>query len=338
MAHTRQYKQREKAAAAALAGLFARCCSAAGREGERAGRFLTRRITVMLVPHSQSRAVSVQTNAFALFAGGVLCVALVSSFFYFNRGAAWRNSEIARLARENREMRASIDGLRGENAALLQTAARFQSALSKSLSQAGITDGTVDSAPLGGGISGLFRAGTAALGLGRKPAEIRTLTAYLENAIQPVEQFGRALALHGALLSDIPSVWPIKNGLGYMSMKFGRNTHPVTGILYLHKGLDISTHRRGDPITATANGQVVNVGNNSWFGNYILIEHKYGFQTLYAHMDTVRAAKGQNVSQRDIIGTIGETGLAVGPHLHYEVHIGSDIVDPEPYVSIKPER
>ena len=63
--------------------------------------------------------------------------------------------------------------------------------------------------------------------------------------------------------------------------------------------------------------------------------NKYGIYTRYAHLDTVRVKKGQVVSQRDVIGTLGDSGLAVGAHLHYEVHIGSDVVDPAKYVNIK---
>ena len=118
-------------------------------------------------------------------------------------------------------------------------------------------------------------------------------------------------------------------------MAFGQNVHPITNQWYIHKGLDFSTYRTGDPVIATANGQVVTVGHDDSFGNYVIIKHKYGFYTRYAHLNTVRVAKGQQVTQRQIIGTIGNTGITTGPHLHYEVHIGSDVVDPAKYINIK---
>ena len=86
---------------------------------------------------------------------------------------------------------------------------------------------------------------------------------------------------------------------------------------------------------ATANGQVVTVTYDDSFGYYVIIKHKHGIYTRYAHMDTVRVKKGEVVTQRQVIGTIGSTGISTGPHLHYEVHIGSDVVDPAKYVNIK---
>lgn len=86
---------------------------------------------------------------------------------------------------------------------------------------------------------------------------------------------------------------------------------------------------------ATANGQVVTVGYDDGYGNYVVIKHKHGIYTRYAHLGTVRVEKGDQVSQRQIIGTIGNTGISTGPHLHYEIHIGSDVVDPSPYINIK---
>ena len=130
-------------------------------------------------------------------------------------------------------------------------------------------------------------------------------------------------------------MWPIKGGIGHVSMAFGQNVHPITGQWYIHKGMDFSTYRSGDPVIATANGQVVTVGYDSSFGNNVIIKHKHGMYTRYAHLSTIRVKKGQFVSQRDVIGTIGNTGVTTGPHLHYEVHIGSDVVDPAKYVTMK---
>ena len=100
--------------------------------------------------------------------------------------------------------------------------------------------------------------------------------------------------------------------------------------------MDISTYRSGDPVIATANGQVVTVGYDpGGYGNYIILKHKHGIYTRYAHLSVVRVHKGDTVSQRQIIGNIGSTGMSTGPHLHYEVHIGSDVVDPSKYINIK---
>ena len=118
-------------------------------------------------------------------------------------------------------------------------------------------------------------------------------------------------------------------------MAFGPNVHPVYGTWYIHKGIDFSTWRSGDPVMATASGQVVNVGFDNLFGNSVIIKHNHGMYTRYAHLSSYRVKKGQFVEQGEIIGNVGKSGMTTGPHLHYEVHIGSDVVDPSKYVNIK---
>ena len=93
----------------------------------------------MIVPHSQSKVINIQTNVFALSLGIVIVIGIVSSFLYFNRRAIISNSEITSLMNENRETLASLDALRDENINLLQSAKRFQSTLSESLSLLGIS-------------------------------------------------------------------------------------------------------------------------------------------------------------------------------------------------------
>jgi murein DD-endopeptidase MepM/ murein hydrolase activator NlpD len=87
---------------------------------------------------------------------------------------------------------------------------------------------------------------------------------------------------------------------------------------------------------ATANGQVVTVEfDQNGFGNNVIIQHNYGFYTRYAHMLSFRVRAGQRVQQGEVIGYIGNTGLSTGPHVHYEVHIGSEVRDPLNYMNIR---
>ena len=157
----------------------------------------------------------------------------------------------------------------------------------------------------------------------------------LEDAVQPIEQVGKMLENQSSLFKEIPNIWPVTSPNVHISMMFGPNLHPITGQWYIHKGIDFSTWRQGDPIMATANGQVVTCGYDASFGNYIVIRHKHGMYTRYAHMSAFRVKKGEYVNQGQIIGNIGNTGVTTGPHLHYEVHIGSDVVDPSKYINVK---
>lgn len=291
----------------------------------------------MVVPHSQKKVVNFQTTFFSLIFFVLLVVGIFVSFFWFTRYTMVSAKNLSQLQVESRETQASLDRLKDETGNLLKAAQNFQSAFSGTLSLIGLetTDTTAKSNIQNGDLSSLFNVKEKAQGSVKEIAELQRLTGYLENSVQPIQEIGKLLDSQNTLFSDIPSLWPIKGGIGHVSMVFGQNKHPFTGQWYIHKGVDLSTYRSGDAILATADGQVVTVEYDPGFGNYVIIKHKHGFYTRYAHMQSFRVQRGQYVQQGQVIGYIGNTGVSTGPHLHYEVHIGSDVVDPMKYLNIK---
>src|SRR5574344_1510520 len=307
LARTRRYKKLEKNVVSHLMHLCGSFFEKVGQFFVRAFKFCDSKLTIMIVPHSEGKVLNIQTNIFAMILSVVVVVGVTVSFIYFNHKTAGSTQEISRLKEENRETLASLDELRDENNNLLQTAKRFQSSLSQSLSLLGINQNTSvsNNTPTNKDLSSLFDSQDITSGSLKESADIRQLNDYLESSVQPVEQMGKMLQSQGSLFSDIPNIWPLKNGIGHVSMAFGQNQHPVYGYWYIHKGMDFSTYRTGDPIIATANGQVVTVGSDLSFGNYVIIKHKHGIYTRYAHMNSVWVHKGDMVSQRQVIGTIG---------------------------------
>lgn len=296
-----------------------------------------RKLTIMVVPHSQKQVVNFQTTVFSMVFFLVILGGIIASFFWFSRQSLTTGQDLAKLRNEARTARASLDQLKDETGNLVKAARNFQAAFSGTLSLIGIdTDNAaVKSSLQTGDLSSLFNVRETVQGSVREVAELQRLTGYLEDAVQPIEEIGKLLDSQSALFSDIPSLWPIRGGIGHISMPFGQNKHPFTGQWYIHKGIDLSTYRAGDPILATADGQIVTAEYDPGFGYYIIIKHKHGFYTRYAHMSSFRVQRGQYVQQGQIIGYIGNTGVSTGPHLHYEVHIGSDVVDPMKYLNIK---
>lgn len=337
MAKTQRYKRIEKTIVSNVHNSFVSFFKTIGLFFVKVFKIFDSKLTVMIVPHSQSKVINFQTNVFALCFGLVLVVGIVGSFFYFNRRAVISRVEISSLMNKNRETLASLDELRDENTNLLQAAKRFQSSLSQSLALLGLdrNNNVSQSSINNGDLSSLFTSRDTVNGSVREASDIRSLTAYLEEAVQPIEQIGKMLDNQNALFREIPNIWPVNNPNVHISSQFGPTIHPVTGQWYIHKGIDFSTWRSGDPIMATANGQVVTVGYDNSFGNYIIIRHKHGIYTRFAHMSATRVKKGEFVNQGQIIGNIGNTGITTGPHLHYEVHIGSDVVDPAKYINVK---
>jgi len=131
------------------------------------------------------------------------------------------------------------------------------------------------------------------------------------------------------LLNAIPSIQPVSNkNLNRIASGFGYRIDPVYKDRRPHQGLDF-TAPQGTPIYATADGTVKEVGfTTSGFGNRVVINHGYGYETLYGHMYRFKARVGQQVKRGEVIGYVGNTGKSTGPHCHYEVHRGGRPVDP----------
>ena len=130
-------------------------------------------------------------------------------------------------------------------------------------------------------------------------------------------------------LACIPAIQPVSNKqLNRIASGFGRRIDPVYGTPRMHKGLDF-TAPQGTPIYATGNGVVKESGlSDGGFGNHVVINHGYGYETLYGHMVRVKVRVGQRIKRGEVIGWVGSTGKSTGPHCHYEVHINNHEVDP----------
>ena len=130
------------------------------------------------------------------------------------------------------------------------------------------------------------------------------------------------------LLASTPSIWPTK---GWMSSRFGYRTSPFTGQKEFHKGIDIST-RMNAPVIAPADGIVSSTGWNRGYGRVLKIEHGYGVETRYAHLQKILVKKGQHIKRGETVALVGSTGRSTGPHLHYEVHLNKVAVNPLRYI------
>ena len=129
-----------------------------------------------------------------------------------------------------------------------------------------------------------------------------------------------------------PAIQPIsmKDLVRYGS-SFGMRMHPILGVVRPHEGIDL-TAPRGTNIYATADGEVIEAGYRAGgFGKKVLIDHGYGFHTLYGHCSEVLVEPGQKVKRGEVIARVGSTGLSKSPHLHYEVHVNGRPVDPVDY-------
>jgi murein DD-endopeptidase MepM/ murein hydrolase activator NlpD len=158
---------------------------------------------------------------------------------------------------------------------------------------------------------------------------LTTLSSRVKVQSKSYEQIDELIKNKEKLLSHTPAIQPLSNkDLNRIASGFGYRIDPVYKTVKMHAGLDFAAPQ-GTPIYATANGTVTIAGNKgNGYGNHVIINHGYGYETLYGHMVKVKSNPGQKVTRGEIIGWVGNTGKSTGPHCHYEVHKNGNKIDP----------
>jgi len=124
--------------------------------------------------------------------------------------------------------------------------------------------------------------------------------------------------------------WPCP-GYTEITSEYGMRLHPILGYYKLHTGIDIGAPE-GASIVAADSGTVISAGWQGGYGNCVIVDHGSGMSTLYAHMSEILCSEGQSVSSGQSIGLVGSTGYSTGAHLHFEVRVNGDPVDPTGYL------
>jgi murein DD-endopeptidase MepM/ murein hydrolase activator NlpD len=162
--------------------------------------------------------------------------------------------------------------------------------------------------------------------LGSGDEEFRRLFTSWQSLDRPAAIVGSVIRTGGV---SIPSLMPVDAPA--MTSGFGMRVHPILGVRRGHKGIDLASPT-GTPIHAAADGVISRADWFSSYGLYVSIEHGGQIETRYGHMSRLNVAAGQMVHKGDIIGYVGTTGRSTGPHLHYEVRIAGQAVNPVPYL------
>jgi murein DD-endopeptidase MepM/ murein hydrolase activator NlpD len=253
-------------------------------------------------------------------------------------GAALKaRGDVADLYDSERNLRVENASYRSATAELSSQIASLQAAISELGQQAALDTGlahAMDTLPalvkaraLGGEPDSPAQASlyTSALTALENPeaafAPIRGLLDGLEARLRAVRL---NLQRRDALADATPSIWP---AYGWLSSAMGRRTDPMTGGRDYHPGLDIAGSK-GQPVYATADGTVTQAGVQGPYGNLVVIDHGFGLQSRYGHLSGFDVQRGDQVKRGDIIGRIGATGRATGPHLHYEILADGRLLNP----------
>ena len=136
---------------------------------------------------------------------------------------------------------------------------------------------------------------------------------------------------HDKMLECIPAIQPVANkNLKQTASGYGMRIDPIYKMVKFHAGMDFSANI-GTPVYVTGNGTVRQAGWDGLYGNCIIVDHGFGYVTRYAHLNKMKVRVGQKVVRGEVIGEVGSTGKSTGPHLHYEVHVKGEIVNPVNY-------
>jgi len=159
--------------------------------------------------------------------------------------------------------------------------------------------------------------------------QLNNLSARVAFQFKSYESIGELIRDQDKKLACMPAIQPVSNKqLNRIASGYGMRIDPVYGSPRMHKGLDF-TAPQGTPVYATGDGIVKVAGPSSGgYGNHVVIQHGYGYETLYGHLYRIKARLGQRVKRGEVIGWVGSTGKSTGPHCHYEVRINGQEVDP----------
>ncbi len=160
-------------------------------------------------------------------------------------------------------------------------------------------------------------------------ATLNNLNSRIAAQIKSYDEVDELVKNKEQLLSHTPAIQPVSNkDLSRIASGYGSRIDPVYKTVKFHYGLDFAAPQ-GTPIYATADGSVITAGSTgSGYGNHVVINHGYGYETLYGHMVRVKVRGGQAVKRGEVIGWVGSTGKSTGPHCHYEVRKYGSKIDP----------
>ena len=300
-----------------------------------------RKWTVMLVPHGSgaSRAVEVsQTVVKALVGIGsvVLLLLLVLGGAAVTRGISITRSRS--LERENQLLAEEIQRLRSRLVDLHDTLNRYTAREQELRLLAGLAplDSGVEAAGIGGPAGAWSERDSLTVVGGANGAQALAARVDMDQLIRranilvrSVNEAYDSLSSHRERMVATPSIMPTK---GWLTSAFAaERVHPILHLARPHEGIDVSAPM-GAEIDAPAAGVVTEVAWEDGYGNIIVIDHGYGLVTKYAHCSRILVGRGARVKRGQRIALVGSTGLATGPHLHYEVWVNGKAVDPLHYV------
>ena len=302
------------------------------------------RVVFAMIPQSERPSRKFEIRRFSLLAIVLTIVICIGAAIISIGAYSTKSVKVISLEAQLSDAYRSIDRLRESSENLLSETAKFEEKLgqvieiAQSKGKPTVKQSTSEEILKVAGLDDPILGQLSNDPVSRDLLKLNNIADTLDKSLGALDDIAKMLASQKDIMTEVPNIWPIKGNLGHITMYFGQNENPFsTGQWYLHTGIDISTNRIGDTVLATADGKVIDIHYDSSLGNSITIQHSHGFTTRYGHLRSFAVKKGQRVSQGDVIGYLGNTGKTTGPHLHYEVYLGTSLIDPLRFLSIRKE-
>ena len=281
--------------------------------------------TIIFVPHARAKFRKLKVSHRVLFSmvslvTSSLCLSTFFSVQYFT--SLSQTNELTSLRRENRDLQTANEQF-SKSVESLRT--QLQAVEEKTRKLAIIAEITTLDETSQGGVGGTRNSDDLAVPFRDDIDKMSFRSHRLERDLSVLEE---KFVAQYQLLSTTPSIAPVR---GILTDGFGGRSDPFTGEPGQHGGIDISS-AVGQPVRAPADGTVVKATWEGGYGNVIYLSHGNGYSTRYGHLSGFAARPGERVKRGDVIGYVGSTGRSTGPHLHYEVRLNNNAVNPLEYI------
>jgi murein DD-endopeptidase MepM/ murein hydrolase activator NlpD len=242
-------------------------------------------------------------------------------------------TDVARLKEDNRQQKLQLTSLTKRLDSLGRRLSQLHSSNTKLQILAGIKkpENSKQVFGMGGGISdGMYEFSRVNLSrlVEQMEEELENLEFEVASQEDSLQELTTLIEDRKSVLDSTPAIWPTR---GWITSSFGYRKSPFTGKRRMHYGVDIAS-RRGTPIVSTARGIITFSGVKGNYGKVVVINHGYGFSTIYGHNSVNLVKAGDRVERGDLIAYLGNTGRSTAPHVHYEVRQNRTPVNPTYYM------
>jgi len=282
--------------------------------------------TIIFVPHARARFRKLRVShrllwSIASVATSSLCLSTFFSFQYFN--SISQTHELSKLKRENRALQGANEQFSKSVETLRNQLRNVEDKTRKLAIIAGVS--SLDRATRGG-VGGIRQNEDFSASPYRD--EVDTMSFRSRRLDSDLSLLERRFAEQSQVFSSTPSIAPVR---GILTDGFGGRSDPFTGEPGSHNAIDISS-ANGQGIRSPADGVVAKAEWANGYGNVVFVSHGNGFSTRFGHLSAFNVKPGQRVKRGDVIGFVGSTGRSTGPHLHYEVRLNNNPVNPLAYI------